>query len=97
MMRVPQFKLQTLMLIVATFAGWLGLFHVYPVAMFVFPVGALLFVLLLFEMSLDDGRDRETRVLYRVYRWIGFSGVAAWVLQLAVPWKQLFKLLGGPP
>lgn len=83
MMRVPQFKLQALTPIVAAFSGWLALFRAVPVAVSIFPFGAPFFVLLLFEMSLDDGRDREARALYCVYRWIGFTGIAAWALQLA--------------
>jgi hypothetical protein len=50
-------------------------------------------VLLLFEMSLGDGRDREASRLDRVYRWVGFTGVAAWVLQLAFRYKQFFEVL----
>jgi hypothetical protein len=90
MMRFPRFKLRSLILAVSTFAGWFSLFHNYPGETTAgFLIGVPLFVLVVFEMALDDGRDRERRdrerrSIYRAYVWIGVSGILAFGLYLAV-------------
>ena len=84
-MRAPRLKLKSLILAVATFAGWFALFHTYPdQALIGFVLGVPLFVLVLFEMKSYDGHDRERRAIYRAYLWIGLSGITAFSVHLAV-------------
>ncbi len=96
-MRAPRFKLSDLLFLNLAFAGWFALFRAIPMALLAFAICVRFFVLLLFEMGLDDRPDRETRILYRVYRWFGFSGMAAWALQLRSRMGLLRSSMNRPP
>jgi 4-hydroxybenzoate polyprenyltransferase len=84
-MRMPRFKLQTLILAVVTFAAWFGLFHAYPILpLFFLLFGPLLFALVLIQIWLDDRQDRESRSVKTLYLWVGASGSLACASHFAI-------------
>jgi hypothetical protein len=84
-MRLPRFRLRELILAVAGFAAWFALFHAYPAESGFFIICSVpFFILVLLEIRLDEGRDKERNALHRAYLWVGLSGISAFALQLAI-------------
>jgi hypothetical protein len=82
-MPLPRFKLTVPILVITTFSGWFALFRSYPThTMLGFIIGMPIFVLLVFEMMLDNvkERDRERSAVYITFLWIGLSGIIAFLV-----------------